>query len=438
MKINARKLALRILDDIQNSGDFSHVVINRTLGQYPIEAADRRFISNLVFGILENRIYLDFHIRKFSAQRFSRIHPSVVNILRMGFYQLIFLTKVPESAAVDECVKLAKLIHPKEGSFVNGILRQFIRTGKKVDLPDRKKHPVTYLGIVYSFPEWLVEKWLSQYGFDFTEGLLRASNEVPRLSVRVNLTKTTVASLMEDFSKVGVVAEISEKVPYGIVISDLNHLSIQDLPGFSEGAFAIQDISSMMVGHLVESTSGQTVIDVCAAPGGKTTHFAERVGEKGRVIARDLSEDKLKIIEENVERLGLKNVLVEPFDATAYDDSLKDLADCVLVDAPCSGLGIIRRKPDIKYNKTPESLLALTDIQSSILEVSSRYVKDGGTLVYSTCTINTDENEAIVQSFLSQHAEFELCPGGMVTLFPHIDHTDGFFIAKMKKSQGAR
>lgn len=438
MKINARKLALRILDDIQSSGDFSHVVINRTLGQYQVEAADRRFISNLVFGILENRIFLDFHIRKFSAQRFTRIHPSVVNILRMGFYQLIFLNKVPDSAAVDESVKLAKLIHPKEGSFVNGILRQFIREGKKVDLPDRKKHPVTYLGILYSFPEWLVEKWLLQYGYAFTEGLLRASNEVPRLSVRVNLTKTSVAALMEAFSGVGVIAEISKKVPYGIIISDLNHLSIQELPGFNDGAFAIQDISSMMVGHMVDIEPGQTVIDVCAAPGGKATHFAERLGGEGKVIARDLSEDKLKIIEENVVRLGLNNVVVEAFDATIFDETLENSSDCVLVDAPCSGLGIIRRKPDIKYNKTPESLMALTDIQKNILDISSRYVKQGGLLVYSTCTINRDENEAIVHSFLNQHTEYELCPDGMVTLYPHVDQTDGFFIAKMIKSQGAR
>jgi 16S rRNA (cytosine967-C5)-methyltransferase len=436
MKINARKLALRILDEIDQTHDFSHLVVNRTFQRYDIESADRRFVSHIVFGVLENKLLLDYYIRKLSAQRFSRIDPSIVNILRMGFYQLVYMTKVPDSAAVDESVKLAKGITAKDSSFVNGILRTFLRSNKTIALPDRNKHLVTHLGIKYSFPEWLVEMWISAYGEKITEGLLEASNKTPHVSLRINTLQTDLVTLQNKLDAVGIVSKQSDLVPIGLVLESLNNIAMQDIPGFSEGDFIIQDISSMCVAQLSGVKDEQTVLDVCAAPGGKTTHMAQLMHNSGRVIARDNQADKLETINENVERLKIKNVIVEQYDALMLDESLINTIDVVLVDAPCSGLGIIRRKPDIKYNKTPEGLVGLVDIQKGILKNAAEYVKVGGTLMYSTCTLNPAENQDIVNWFLKQDARFKVEPlseVGYLTLFPNMHDTDGFFIAKLNK-----
>jgi len=436
MKINARKLAQRILDEIDQTGDFSHLVVNSTFQRYDIESADRRFVSHVVFGVLENKMLLDYYIRKLSEQRFSRIDPSIVNILRMGLYQIAYMTKVPESAAVDESVKLAKNISEKDSKFVNGILRSFIRAGKKIDLPDRNKHLITHLSIKYSFPEWLVEMWIKEYGVKFTEGLLEASNQTPKLSIRVNTLVTDVSSLLKKFELEGIKCESSELVPEGIVIEDMNHISLQELPGYKEGAFIVQDISSMCVGHYSGVLEHQTVLDVCAAPGGKATHVAQLMNNTGRVIARDNQENKLGIIAENSERLKLSNIQTELFDALEVDENLIGAVDVVLVDAPCSGLGIIRRKPDIKYNKSPEGLNDLVSMQRQILKNASLYVKDGGTLIYSTCTLNPAENQEIVNWLINEDSHFKMDAiddQSFITLFPNTHHTDGFFIARLKK-----
>ncbi len=436
MKINARKLALRILDEIDQTHDFSHLVVNRTFQRYDIESADRRFVSHIVFGVLENKLLLDYYIRKLSAQRFSRIDPSIINILRMGLYQLAYLTKVPDSAAVDESVKLAKGITAKDANFVNGILRTFLRSDKKIPLPDRNKHLITHLGVKYSFPEWLVKMWLDAYGEKTTEGLLEASNKTAQVSLRVNTLQTDLETLQKKFEEVGIIANPSKLVPTGLVIESLNNLSMQQIPGYLEGDFIIQDISSMCVGHLSGVKENQTVLDVCAAPGGKATHMAELMHNTGRIIARDNQEEKLQTIQENVARLKIKNVIVEQYDALLLDTSLIGTIDVVLVDAPCSGLGIIRRKPDIKYNKSPEGLVELVDIQKGILKNAAAYVKVGGTLMYSTCTLNPAENQDIVNWFLKQDSRFKVEPlseVGYLTLFPNTHDTDGFFIAKLNK-----
>ena len=433
MKINARKLALRILDEIEGTNDFSHMVLSNTFKKYDIDPGDRRFISHLCLGVLENKLLLDYYIRKLSAQRFSRIHHSVVNILRMGLYQLTYMSKIPDSAAVDECVKLAKNISVKDASFVNGILRNYIRMDKKIELPNRKQHLVTHLSIKHSFPEWLVQMWLDEYGVAFTETLLAASNRTPNLSIRVNDLFTDRASYLDSLEAMGVKAFASDLSPLGIIIEDLNHLGIQDLPGFEDGFFTIQDISSMKVADMADIKPGMTVLDVCAAPGGKTTHVAQLMKQTGKVIARDVHEHKLSLIRENVERLMLKNVQVELFDAMILDETLIEQADVVLVDAPCSGLGIIRRKPDIKYNKTLEQLNSLVEMQKQILSTASHYVKNNGVLIYSTCTLNKSENQDVVMWFLEQNADYELDATPFMTLFPNTNQTDGFFIAKLIK-----
>lgn len=437
MKINARKLALRILDEMDYSKEYSHLILNRTFQNYEVESPDRRFITNLVLGVLENRIRLDYYIRKLSEQRFTRIHHSIINILRLGLYQLEFMDKVPESAAVNESVKLSKAISERDAKFVNGILRNFVRLGKTLPLPDKKRHPITYLSVRHSFPEWLIELWMKVYDKTFVESLLEASNRTPNLAVRVNTERTTPEAMLSAFEEAGMHARRSSLVPIGIIIDDMNHLSVNQLPGFNEGLFIIQDISSMCVGYFSNAKPGARVLDVCAAPGGKATHFAQLVGEAGEVIARDLRSEKLDVIRGNADRLGIGNMIVESFDASLLDPTLIEKMDVVLVDAPCSGLGIIRRKPDIKFNRTPEDIEALVKIQKEILEVASSYVSSGGMLIYSTCTINPAENESVVSAFLEKNRQFEqvnVMDDGALTLYPNIHGTDGFFIAKMIKT----
>lgn len=444
MKNNARRLALKILKQIEMENQFSHITIKEMLKSSEVTDIDRRFITNIVYGVLENKLLLDYYIRKLSTVRYGKINKEILNILRMGLYQIAFMSKVPDSAAVNESVKLAKKFSPQYSGFVNGILRSFIRLEGKIELPDRKKHLVAHLSISYSHPEWLVEKWLIEFGEEFTESLLKANNETPKLWLRVNTLKIQRKEFIDRLEAEGVKAIPSEWMEDAVMVENLNEHSIESLVGFNEGWFQVQDISSMCVSKISNVKAGDVVIDVCAAPGGKTTHMAQLMGNTGQIIARDMHPQKLKLIEESAHRLGINIIKTEVYDATHFDVSLKHVADIVLVDAPCSGLGIIRRKPDIKYNKSIEDLNSLTEIQYKILETASEYVKSSGTLIYSTCTINADENIKMVEKFLAHHGHFKLTkitdlPGvevnGTVMLFPNVNQTDGFFIAKMTKHE---
>ncbi|MBS7527434.1 16S rRNA (cytosine(967)-C(5))-methyltransferase RsmB [Fusibacter paucivorans] len=441
MKINARKMALKILNHIELEHVFSHHALNHFFETYEVSNIDRRFISNLILGVLEHKMLIDFYIRKFSKVRFGKINHEVVNILRLGIYQIMFMDKVPESAAVNESVKLAKRISPAQGNYVNGVLRAFIRAYEEVPLPDERRHPDEYLSIKYSHPKWLVNLWLDAYGYDDTKALLAANNMTPPLSIRVNRLKTTRDDFLKVLDAAGIVATPSKLNPDGILIQSVNQMNITSLPRFKEGDFQIQDISSMMIGHIADVKPGDFVMDVCAAPGGKSCHMAERMHNSGRLLARDVSEQKCQLIADNASRLGISIIETAIFDARHFDKSLRQSADVVLVDAPCSGLGIIRRKPDIKYNKQPEDLASLTRIQREILNAAAEYVKVDGILIYSTCTLNEAENDGQVNDFLAHHDSFErvslagIIPGQSetLTLLPHQHQTDGFYIAKMKR-----
>ncbi|MBM7560539.1 16S rRNA (cytosine(967)-C(5))-methyltransferase RsmB [Fusibacter tunisiensis] len=442
MKIEARKESVKILRKIDVEGSFSHLTLNDALSNPELSDMDRRFIMSIVYGVLENKLLLDYYIRKLSTLRFGKINHEIVIILRMGLYQLIFMDRVPDSAAVNESVKLAKKIGNRYGGFVNGILRAFIRMQKTIELPDRKRHLSTHLSILYSHPEWLVEKWLKAYGATFTEALLSANNSVPELWVRVNTLKTDSDTLIKDLAEEGVDSHSATILPDALQIKASHSQRIETLKAYKSGLFSVQDISSMSVGAISGVQPGDFVIDVCAAPGGKSTHMAQLMSNKGRILARDISPQKIGLIQENSERLGIDILEVQVFDAMKYDDTLTGTADVVLVDAPCSGFGIIRRKPDIKYNKSEADLQALTEIQFKILETASEYVKPGGVLIYSTCTINDEENGAIVHEFLRHHPQYVLTPvsgvpgvteEGTVQLFPNVHASDGFFIAKMTR-----
>ncbi|WP_432665168.1 16S rRNA (cytosine(967)-C(5))-methyltransferase RsmB [Wukongibacter baidiensis] len=442
--VNPRRVAINILVDIEENQAFSNIAINKFLKKNEVSSLDRRFISQLVYGVLENKLYLDYIIQNFSKTKLHKIEIEILNILRLGLYQIIFLEKVPNSAAVNESVKIAKKVNYRLSGFVNGILRNYVRNQNKVKLPSFDQNPNHHLSIKYSHPEWLVKKWINDYGIDFTKKLLEANNSSPNLTVRTNTLKITREVLMEELEGEDVVCRVGEFAENSIVMESMKS-RLDRLKAFNKGLFQVQDESSMLVSQVLNPMEGEFVIDVCSAPGGKSTHMAQLMKNKGRILSRDIHDHKLDIVRENSNRLGISIIETERFDATTLDKNLLGKADKVLVDAPCSGLGIIRRKPEIRYFKEANDIQELSKLQLEILNVSSKYVKVGGAIVYSTCTIQDEENANIVNRFLKQNDNFTLVDinknlpekirssKSFLQLYPHISNTDGFFICKMER-----
>lgn len=442
-----RETALKILYDINKSGAYSNITLNKYLEDKELTGLDKAFITELVYGTLKWRLSIDYIIDKFSSVKIKKLSPWILNILRLGVYQLVYMSKIPESAACNECVNLSKRYgHSASSRFVNAVLRNVARSRDKIDYPDKSKDLTAYLSIKYSHPDWMVKSWLSRYGESFTEELLRLNNEPAPLTVRVNTLKTTRDELSELLKKEGYETEPAKYIDNALTIK--NPSSISKMESFIKGLFQVQDESSMLVGRVLDPTPGEIIVDVCSAPGGKTTHIAELMENRGQVIARDIHEHKIKLINDAAKRLGIDIIKAEIFDASEIDLELAEKADRVLVDAPCTGLGIIRRKPDIKWTRTPGDLKDIVKIQEKILNTSSKYVKPGGVLVYSTCTIEPQENEELVKRFLDSNKEFALedisgqlpegltrdtAKEGYIQLYTNVDGIDGFFISKMRK-----
>lgn len=440
-----REIALKIMYNINEKGAYSNVSVNKHLEAYELRDIDKAFITELVYGTEKWKLTLDWIIEQFSSIKLKKMSPWILNILRLGIYQLIYTDKVPESAAVNESVKLSKKYgHTASSGFVNAVLRNISRKRNEIRYPDKEKEPVRFLSVKYSHPQWLVQKWLGRYGYEFTESLLDSNNGVPVFTVRVNTLKTTREQLVQAFREAGMEAGNGAYVQEAVTVE--NPQSFAHLDAFRKGHFQVQDESSMLVARVLDPKPGELVMDVCSAPGGKSIHIAQLMGNQGTVIARDIHEHKIKLIKEAAERLGITIITTELFDATLTDDRYVDKADRVLVDAPCTGLGIIRRKPDIKWTRNVEDKKEIVRLQLKILSAASKYVKSGGVLVYSTCTIEPEENDELVKSFLKDNKGFEpvdispVLPVGLVKptaadgyiqLFPNIDKVDGFFITKM-------
>lgn len=445
MKVNGRRVAVKILLKAEKRSEFSNKLLNSTFREYDIDNVEQRFISNLVYGVLENRINIDYKIRKFSKARLKKIENEILMILRVSVYQLDHMDKVPESAVVNEAVKMAKKVNSRFGGFVNGILRSYIREKDNIPYPSKEKDLVSYLSVIYSHETWMIEKWIEQYGEDITTEILMANNEKPHLSIRVNNLKTDIGSLKSKLTEKGMLVRNSLLVEDGLIIESLGDNKIHKLDEFNEGLFQIQDESSMLVSVIADPKPGDFVMDVCAAPGGKTTHMAQIMKNNGRVIARDLHEDKLKLVRENAVRLGIEIIETQAVDGMIHNREYNEKCDIVIVDAPCSNLGIIRRKPDVKYKKTEAGVVDLSKIQYSILENSAKYLKKGGKLLYSTCTIDKIENEEVCQAFLLNNPDFtmETIEGyekfnkskdkNVLQMIPTVNGTDGFYICKMIK-----
>lgn len=443
----ARETALRILYDINQKGAYSNISINKYLDKNDLRDIDRGFITELVYGTVKWKLSLDWVIQQFSRVKFKKISPWILNIMRLGAYQLLYMDRVPASAACNESVKLAKKYgHRASSGFVNGVLRSINRSRGDIKYPDKNKEYVKYLSIKYSHPEWMVRKFLDLYGEEFTESLLKSNNEIPDFTVRVNTLKICRDELIKALNQEGMQAVYGRYVEEAVIIENPRPLS--EMEAFKKGYLQVQDESSMIVAKILDPSPGEYIVDVCSAPGGKATHIAQIMKNQGTVIARDIHEHKIKLISDSAERLGISIIKAELFDAREIDSRLIEKADRVLVDAPCTGLGIIRRKPDIKWAKNIVDTKEITRLQEEILKASSKYVKPGGVLVYSTCTILPEENEHIINKFIDSDSSFQLedvslsltksllkshTKEGYLKLFPNKDNTDGFFVAKMRK-----
>ncbi len=430
--MNSRELILKALYKIEEDGAYSTKTLNDALKK--ADSTDRAFITEIFYGVLKNLITLDYIIMQFSSVKLKKMSVWVKNILRMGVYQIYFMDKVPDSASCNESVKLAKkYAHKASVGFVNGVLRNISRNKENIKFPERK-NTVKYFSVKYSYPEWMVEKFINQFGESECEEILAESNRSHPVMIRVNTLKASKEELKERLLKENNISAFYDSDAKNCLIVD-GGLDINQISAYKEGLFSLQNKSSMLAAEMLDPKSGEFIIDVCAAPGGKSAYIAELMKNKGRVLSFDIYEHKTKLIEKSAKRLGIDIIETRVNNSEILDKELIGKADRVLVDAPCSGLGVIYRKPDIKFSRKPEDIKELSEIQLRILKTSSRYVKQGGVLVYSTCTILDEENSDVVRKFLSENPEFEMTEEKL--LLTHKTGGSGFYIAKIMRNCGS-
>lgn len=441
---NEREIVLDMLLKVIEGDEFSHTVLSNTLRQYQVRSKhERAFISRLFAGTIKHYITLDYIIEQFSTVPVRKMKPVIRNLLRLSVYQLKFMDKIPASAVCNEAVKLAK----KRGfgglsGFVNANLRNITRQ-KEVQYPDKAKNFNKYVSIRYSVPQWLADMIISQYGPDQAETMFEASLREKDITIRCNRMKTTPDELSKLLKDEGITVTEHPYLKEAFIIKDFDHL--EGLDAFKSGLFTIQDVSSMLVSEVAGAQKSDFVIDVCAAPGGKTLHIAEKAGQ---VSARDLTEYKVGLIDENIRRMGLNNIETKVWDALVTDSDVVERADIVIADLPCSGLGVLGKKYDIKYKLTQNQQKDLVILQRKIMDVVCKYVKPGGVLIYSTCTVNKEENINNMKWFMENHDEFlaeslndylpkelhsDTTKNGYLQLLQGIHPTDGFFICKLRK-----
>lgn len=437
--MNAREIAYKVLLDIEKNKNYSNMAINKHFKDVKLSNQDRGLATEMIYGVIENKYYIDYMIDKLSKVKTNKMEIYVKILLRMGIYQIMFLNSISDYAAVNETVNLAKKKNSKVSGFVNGILRNVIRQKETIG-EIKVKDDIDYLAIKYSYDKWMIRNWMIHFGREFTEELLEANSQRPSIYLRTNTIKITRDELIEKLEKQNIKAYKVNVVDEAIKVENLKDIENNTL--YKEGLFTVQDISSMLVGKVMNPKENSFVLDVCSAPGGKTTHMATLMNNAGQVVSRDIYEHKLKLIKASSKRLGITNVDVEEYDGLSLDKESIGKFDYVLADVPCSGLGIIRRKPEIKY-KEKEEFRDLPPIQKKILENASKYVKKGGTLIYSTCTIQDNENIDVINEFLQKNKNFELAPinevkvdldnqeKGYMKIYPNVHEMDGFFISKL-------
>lgn len=446
---NSRSLAFLALKDVYQRQAYTDVALNRVLKSVDksvsISQADRSFACELVYGIVRRRRTLDALIDLLGKKKAAQQPPNLRIILHLGLYQLRYLDRIPVSAAVNTSVELAKENGiAKLGGVVNGLLRGYIRQAEKNDPLQLSKdeisssnNEIARLGIKHSFPDWIVETWLEQLPIEEVDQLLAWFNRAPKIDLRVNILKTSVEKVAIALKAADISFEPIPNLPQGLRLENTG--AVTDLPGYREGWWVIQDASAQLTTHLLDPQPGETIIDACAAPGGKTTHIAELMGDRGRIIACDRLAKRLNKVRENAARLQLRSIEIEAGDSR---DQLKfaNIADRVLLDAPCSGLGTLHKRPDIRWRQTAQGIEKLVKLQQELLNQVATWVKPKGILVYATCTLNILENEKVIQSFLENNLNWSIqsfpnaiaqnwvTTKGWIKVYPHRHNMDGFYM----------
>ena len=432
--VTARRAAVKALGAWRRDGAWSGAYLDGLIKSEKMAGREAALAQRLTLGVLQHLYLCDFYVQHFSSQKLKKIEPVVLDILRVGAYQILFLDRVPDFSAVDESVELTKkLANPRAAGFVNALLRRI--AAEKDSLPQPVGAETERLSVLYSHPQWLVGRFLEQIGEEETEKLLALYNSPAPLTIQANPLRCVPETLFAELGAVG------GAFPDAAVLENTGNP--EKMPGFMDGAFFVQDLSARCAVEAAAPKPGMRVLDLCAAPGGKSFMAAIKMENRGEIRAFDLYENKLPRIREGAKRLGLRNIQIAQGDAAAHKAELDGWADIVLADVPCSGLGIIRKKPEIRY-KTAESLRGLPEIQKNILQNSGAYVRPGGCLLYSTCTLLPEENQGVVEAFLRESSSFApedfLLPApygasrnGQMTLWPQRCGSDGFFIAKLRK-----
>ena len=424
--MTARELAINILYKIENGEGYSNIELDKEFNRNDIEDIDKGLATELVYGVLTWKITIDEVIKQYSKIRLKKISPWILNILRIGIYQIVFLDRIPESAAVNESVKLAKKYgHEASSKFTNAILRKVEKNELEKLMDYISKKPILedeIISIATSHPLWLVDELLKEYDKKFLTELLNANNIKAPITLRTNLIRTSREDLMKLLKLKGVDCE-EGNLPHSIRVK-----SISD---FSNGLFVVQDEAAQMACLKLNPKPGEKVLDACSAPGGKTTYLADLMNNKGEIDAWDIHEHRVKLVENVAKKLGITIINAECKNAEIPNAGLNKKYDKILLDVPCTGIGVIRKKPDIKWSRNPEDIEQLSTIQEEILNTCSEYLKNGGKLVYSTCTIFKRENHMQIEKFLKSHSDFKLIEE--ISLYPHINNTDGFYIAVLER-----
>ena len=441
--MNAREIAVYALIDILEQQSYNNLTLKKVLNENKnISSQDRAFITELVNGTLRNIIFIDYIINSFSNTKTKKMKPLILNILRISVYQIKFMEKIPVSAVCNEAVNFTKKKKMNGLSgFVNGVLRNIARNIDNIAMPDEKKEPVKFLATKYSYESWVIEKWIAQFGYEKTKEICMANILAPKICICVNTNKTTKNELKHILTKEGMQVEDGKISKNSLYIRKTKNIA--DSKAFKNGLFHIMDESSMLSVEILQPKVSETIIDVCSSPGGKSFYCSYVMNNTGKIFSRDIHNHKIELMNDTIKRLDIKNIKLELKDATKFYEENEEMADKLIIDAPCSGFGIVRKKPDIKYTKTKEDIKELVNVQREILKSSYKYVKKGGILLYSTCTLFEEENIKNVKWFCENY-DFELCSidyplkvdtleKGYINILPNMFNTDGFFIAKLKR-----
>ena len=450
---NIRELILEILIRVEKHSAYLNILIKHYLNQYSIKSEDKALVQEITYGVTRFRKKLDWIVNQFLNSQSKKIPLVIHNILRIGVYQIVYLDKIPNYAIVNESVELAKKSkYPKYAKLVNAVLRNIIRKLDNISWPDMKQDPIEYIAVFYSFPEWLVKRWIKRYGLDLCIVICQTMNKKPNITLRINSLKINMSGLKKKLSESVILFKEGQYLPSESLVLE-EFVNIGNSAMFKNGLFSIQDESSSLASRLLNPMPGQIIIDMCSGPGGKTSHMAQLMKNQGEIIAFEKNRKRLEMVKSECRRLGINNVTSILNDVTIFDADYLGKADKVMVDAPCSGTGVIRKKPDLKWKNINDSQIkSTTKVQEKILNIASRYLKPGGELLYSTCSIEAEENDWIIKKFLENNKQFVVQDtssfvneysvikynteiGQSIQILPGYSgkNVDGFYIVKMKK-----